>query len=151
MVEPLNAGIKRNEKLARIICDSKTPRKYRKKFYLNEETGEYTVTALTFIDTKHPSSLSVHRCSFLSISGMHGIGLNHQKTRQPELTYHGYAHLMAEFCYDAGCQIEKDDMDGTLPYHANILYPKDQTKDEDAQEIATILAFHARFEPHEEE
>ena len=97
--------------------------------------------------TRNPSELSVNRNSSISIEETHQLGIIHQQERQPKSTYHGYAEVTAQLCFDTKCRVQKDDVGGKQPYHANIIYPYAQDK-EDNQEIAVQLAYHAEFIKH---
>ena len=141
-----------HEKLARIVCASSRPRKYQKNaFRFNVAEQRYIVVAKQFIDGRPPSygkELSVNRISTLSLDEAHALGVAHRHARQPALTYHGFAEITAQTCFENDCRVTKDDMGGTQPYHANIIYPYPQK--EDSQEVAAKLAHLAelkRFEP----
>ena len=148
----LPAAVAAHEKLARIICASSRRRRYeRDAFYYDEAEQRYIIVPRQFIDARPPShgkELSVNRISTLSLEEAHELGVAHRHARQPELTYHGFAELTAQACFEKDCRVEKDDMGGTQPYHANIIYPYPQKEGE--QEVATKLAHLAelkRFEP----
>ena len=132
-----------DENLARVICDSSQPKRSRAKFYFDDRAGKYIVKVGVFIDSRNPMQLSVNRISTLSLHEAHEFGVHHRYIYQPQLTYHGFAQVLANICFDLNCNVKKDDYNGTQPYHANILYPFGQK--EDSQEIAVQLAFHAEF------
>lgn len=90
--------------------------------------------------------LSVNRISTLSLEQAHALGLDHRNEHQTGQTYHGFARLLAMTCFELACKVQKDDYNGTKPYHANIIYPVGQKQD--SQEIAVQLAYHAEFVPH---
>ena len=131
------------EKLARVICDSKKPKKSRAKFYFDERARKYIVKVSAFIDTRNPMQLSVNRISTLSLDRAHDLGVRHRDRYQKELTYHGFAEILASMCFDLNCEVKKEDYNGTEPYHADIIYPVGHK--EDSQEIAVQLAFYAEF------
>jgi hypothetical protein len=133
------------EKLARVICDSSKPSRYRRKFYFDESMEKYIVQVSTFIDNRDPMQLSINRISTISLDEAHNLGIQHRDEYQPNLTYHGFAEVLAKMCFDLNCKVHKDDYGGTKPYHANIIYPVGQK--EDSQEIAVQLAFSAEFVP----
>ena len=45
------------------------------------------------------------------------------------------------------CEVKKDDIGGTKPYHANVVYPRKQTKDPEDMEYANRLSLEAEFIP----
>jgi hypothetical protein len=132
-----------DEKLARVICDGRKPKRSRAKFYFDESAGKYIVKVGAFIDNRNPMQLSVNRISTLSLDRAHDLGVRHRDQCQSELTYHGFAQIFASRCFDLNCEVKKEDYGGTEPYHAYIIYPVGQK--EDSQEIAVQLAFHAEF------
>lgn len=141
----LSKVITPEEKLARIICDSSKKNKYTKTaFSFNEEEDRYIVKTGKFIDIRNPSELSINRISTIPLEQAHLLGVTHQQEKQPDSTYHGFAEVDAELCFQNNCDVKKDDIGGKKPYHANIIYPYAQGK-EDNQEIAVQLAYHARF------
>ena len=134
------------EDLARIICDSSKPKNYEKtSFRYSKEEGRYIICTGKFIDSRNPTTLSVNRISTLSEQEAHKLGIIHQKEKQSQLTYHGFAKITAKLCFDKGCGVKKDDDDGKKPYHANIIYPYSQDAKEEKQEVAVYLAFHAEL------
>ena len=138
--------ISEDEKLARIICASSKPAKYKKThFYFNEQSNKYVILPGVFIDDRNPAELSVNRISSITLQEAHQLGLDHQKEKQPQSTYHGFGEVTAKLCYDNKCALKKEDYNGTKPYHANIVYPYAQNGKEDKQEIAAVLAFHAEM------
>ncbi len=149
MFVSLPEDISPNEKLARTICaSSKLARYKRTAFYFDEEQNKYVVRVEVFIDDRPPSlgkELSVNRISTISLDAAHQLGLEHQIKKQQLLTYHGFAELLAQHCFDYKCSVVKDDDNGQKPYHANIVYPSPQSTKEDEQEIAVKLALKANF------
>lgn len=141
--------ISEDEELARVVCASSKAKKYEKTaFYLNEEK-KYVVNVLVFLSHNNPIELSVNRISTITYQESHELGKQHQRDNQKTSTYHGFAKVKAKLCFDKGCKVQKDDIGGTKPYHANIIYPYSQTK-EDNQEIAVELAHHAEFIKHDD-
>jgi len=140
----LSEVIDSSENLGRIICAGSTRSSYRKSFDEDPQNpGKYFVKTGVFIDKRTPMQFSVNRISTLTEQQVHKLGLDHQeKTGRP--SYNGYAKIKAELCYGLNCVIEKDDVNGTNPYHANIIYPEVNEK-QDYQEIAAQLALHAEF------
>ena len=105
------------------------------------------------MDTRDPYKISVNRISTLTLEEAHALGLEHRdeinRDKEKPETYHGFGKLSVQVCLGAGCtKVEKDDMQGTKPYHANIVYPKAQKFDD--MEIAIILAEHARLVRYED-
>lgn len=148
---PLSEKIDENEGLGRVICDSSKPRNYKKTaFYFDEEEQRYIVNVAKFMDAKNnPTELSVNRTSTLSVEKAHELGLSHKKQFQPLRTYHGFAEVKAGLCFKNNCDIKKDDIGGSLPYHANIIYPYAQKLEGD-QAIAAELAYKAELHRYEE-
>ena len=136
-----------HEKLARIICASSRRRRYeRDAFYYDEAEQRYVVVPIQFVDERppgHGEELSVNKISTLSLEEAHELGVAHQQARQPELTYHGFAEITAQACFDNDCRVEKDDMGGTQPYHATIIYPYPQKRK--SHEVAAELAYRAEL------
>lgn len=137
-------NISPNEKLARIICGSSQPKKNKSRVIYRTSSKKYEVQVSVFLDSRFPAEVSVNRISTISEDESHLLGLEHRDANCPLLVYLGYAQVLAGFCRDFGCEIEKDDYNGIKPYHANLLYPKAQRKEDD-QSIAVKLAFHSRF------
>ena len=141
------------EYIARNIIGGSS-RKSIKKLY-NPNTDE--VNPSRFLDDRNPIELSVNRISTLSLEKTHQLGLtlteeinNNNSTAKP-LSYHGYAQLTKRQCLDAGCvDVLKEDYNGTKPYHANIIYPREQSRKADDMEIANNLAFVAELIRYDE-
>lgn len=141
--------ITEDEKLARVICASSKPKRYKRTaFYYDESEKRYVVLVGQFISHNNPIELSVNRISTISLELAHQLGLNHRNDYQPQSTYHGFAELRAALCFENGCKVEKDDLGGTKPYHANIIYPYAQGEKENDQEMAAQLAYHAEFKKY---
>jgi hypothetical protein len=142
--------VSHDENLARVICFSSKPKKYMELFYFDENLGKYAVKVGVFIDDRDPMQLSVNRISTLSLDRSHDLGLRHKEKYQPQLTYHGFAKVLASMCFDLNCKVEKHDYNGTRPYHANIFYPINRMENservmEESQAIAVKLAHLAEF------
>lgn len=146
---PLSELVESNELLQRIICGSSKKGRYSKTcFSYNTVEERYEVNVAVFTDYSSEYNVSVNRLNTISEKEAHGLGMHHQQTYQTTRTYHGYAKVSAGLCFKYSCNIKKDDLGGTNPYHANIIYPAPQSE-EDGQEIASKLAYHAEFVRYE--
>ena len=129
------------EMLARNLIGGNSKKSVKKLF--DPDNG--TIKPSRFLDKRNPTEISVNRISTLSEREAHQLGIAHKdetnKTAESAQTYHGYAAILAQTCYDAECHVRKDDEGGTKPYHANIVYPKEQKYDD--MEIAVVLATKA--------
>jgi hypothetical protein len=135
MLITLSEDVDDTEEIARIICDKK----------LIAQNNEIKVGA--FLYKPIPTEISVNRISTLDNQARHDLGKKHQEKNQPDRTYYGYAQIQVKICRDLGCDVIKDDVGGTLPYHANIIYPTPQLKQTDFK-IATKIALLCTFVPH---
>jgi hypothetical protein len=139
--------VSNDERIARVIHGGSSP-KSTKKLY-NPSTNK--INPSRFMDNRNPRELSVNRISTLTTDQSHALGLtfvNDLNLKQSlAVTYHGYGELTVKTCLDVGCTgVIKDDVGGTKPYHANILYPEKERFEE--LDIANVLAFHAVLIKH---
>jgi hypothetical protein len=140
----LPAVINPDEVLARVACGSSKLTKNKALFYKDDETGIIRANVTLFMDARNPAELSVNRIFTLSEGEAHKLGETHRAAHQPTATYWGYAQINASICFSKNCEVIKDDMGGTKPYHANIVFPKDASFQE-IQAIATYFAFKSLF------
>lgn len=140
----LSEIIDAEETLARVACGSSKFIKNKSFFYKDKETGVVRANVALFIDNRNPAELSINRISTLKKSATHELGLIHKNEYQPMTTYWGYAKIKAEICYSKNCRVVKDDIGGTKPFHANIIFPKNSEFIE-IQEIAVYFALKSTF------
>lgn len=141
----LSEKIAPDEKLARVISAGKSAKHYKKKIK-KADNGEYNVKSSVFLDKRNPGKISVNRISTLLEYEAHQLGLEHQEKHQPDSTYYGFAQLLTSDCHECNCDVEKDDINGQQPYHANIIYSHENK--EQQMLITTKLAYYAKFIPH---
>lgn len=101
------------------------------------------------MDSRNPTELSVNRVSTLDNEGAHRLGIEHveniiRNNPEQKRVYHGFAKLKAQIVYSEKCNIVKDDINGTKPYHANIIYPRNQGVKFDDIELAIVLATNSQ-------
>ena len=133
-----------DEELARIICASSNENKRKRyAFYFCDNEKKYIIRTGQFMEDRYPSTLSVNRVSSIPVSKAHELGEEWRMSYKPHHVYYGYGELTAQTCLSVNCKLEKDDLGGENPFHANILYPYPQK--EDNQEIAVELAYKAKF------
>ncbi|MAZ38987.1 MAG: hypothetical protein CMF49_02620 [Legionellales bacterium] len=99
-----------------------------------------------FIDNRNPWELSVNRISYYE-GDKHTLGIEHYKKHPTHYGYSGYAEIAARDVFEIGCSIEKDDVKGTNPFHANIKYPAENPK-EKCMACAVKLAFKSTLILH---
>ncbi len=135
-----------DETLARNIIGGGSPKSIKRLY--NPNTKE--IKPSEFMDSRNPRELSVNRISTLDMCQAHTLGveltdeINTRNINHKKKIYHGYGKIGVQVCLKAGCSsVEKDDYNGSKPYHANIIYPEKEKFEE--MEIANILAFHAEF------
>lgn len=136
-----------DERIARVIHGGSSLKSIKKLY--NPSTNK--IKPSRFMDDRNPRELSVNRISTLTIDESHALGVafvdDLNSKSGGNVTYHGYGELTVKICLEAGCtEVIKDDVAGTKPYHANILYPKKEVFEE--LDIANVLAFHALFVKH---
>ena len=140
------------ENLGRILHGG-SKKKYIKRLF-DPETGN--VKPSQFMDSRNPTELSVNRVSTLNVIQAHEFGIKHvekinKNNNQQIQVYRGYAKLIAQIAYDEECKIIKDDLNGTNPYHANIIYPREQGSKFEDMEIAIVLAEKSELVRFEQE
>lgn len=106
------------EDLARVLHGG-TKQKSIKKIF-DPKTGQ--IQPSQFMDSRNPTELSVNRVSTLDNEGAHRLGIEHveniiRNNPEQKRVYHGFAKLKAQIVYSEKCNIVKDDINGTKPYH----------------------------------
>ncbi len=133
-----------NEKLARIISAGSTWKSQKKRLAKVDET--FKAKPSIFLDERNPMELSVNRISTITIDEAHSLGLLHSQNNPKSPSYTGFAQIVASIAFTHKCEVKKDDVNGTKPYHANIIYPS--ANKEDCMEIAVKLSYNASIHIH---